>query len=130
MTSLEASLLYIGLGVLFLLLLKVNVARVRVGQKVEFGDQGNEPLLRAIRVQGNAVEDMPIVLLGLLGIGMTDAPVLLIHGLGAGFLIFRLAHAIGLSGSSGTSAGRAVGTLGSALIMLVTFGACMWFALT
>ena len=42
---------------------------------------------RAIRVQGNAVEDVPVVLLGLLGLAALAAPVVLIHALGGSFLV-------------------------------------------
>jgi len=98
--------------------------------KVGFGDGGNEAMQRSLRVQGNAVEDVPVVLLGLIGLGALSAPVLLIHGLGAGFLVGRILHAVGLGGSSGGSFGRSVGTLITALVMLVTTGTCIWYAVT
>ena len=128
MTSMQAAVLYVGLFCLLMLVLKANVGRVRTRQKIGFGDGGNEPLQRALRVQGNAVEDVPVVLLGLIGLGALAAPVLLIHGLGAGFLIGRVLHAIGLGGSTGSSFGRSVGTLVTAVVLVVTAGACIWFA--
>lgn len=130
MTSMQAAVLYAGLFCLLMLLLKANVGRVRTKHKVGFGDGGNEAMQRSLRVQGNAVEDVPVVLLGLIGLGALAAPVLLIHGLGASFLIGRILHAIGLGGSSGGSFGRSVGTLITALVMLVTTGACIWYAVT
>lgn len=130
MTPIAAATLYIGLFGLLMLLLKMNVGRARTSQKVGFGDGGNEIVQRAIRVQGNAVEDVPIVLLGLFGLAFLEAPVMLIHGLGASFLLGRVLHAIGLGGSSGGSFGRMWGTLISVLVQLVTAGACLWYALT
>ena len=56
-------------------------------------------------------------------------PVALIHGLGASFLAGRVLHAIGLGGSSGSSPGRMFGTLITLVVMLVTTGACIWYAL-
>ncbi len=130
MTAIAAATLYAGLFGLLMILLKGNVGRVRTSEKVGFGDGNNEALQRAIRVQGNAVEDVPVVLVGLLALGLMNAPVLLIHGLGATFLVARVLHAIGLGGSSGGSPGRMFGTLLTLLVMLATAGACIWFALT
>jgi uncharacterized protein len=130
MTAFAAATLYFGLFGLLMLGLKMNVGRVRSAQKVGFGDGNNEAVQRAIRVQGNAVEDVPFVLIGIAGLAALAAPVLLIHGLGASFLVGRLLHAVGLGGSSGTSFGRLFGTVISMIVMLVTSGACIWFALT
>lgn len=130
MTQLEAATLYIGLFGLLMLILKLNVGRTRSSQKVIFGDGANEVVQRAIRVQGNAVEDVPFVLLGLVGLALLAAPVMLIHGLGTAFLLGRVLHAIGLGGSSGGSFGRMWGTILSVLVQLVTAGACLWFAAT
>ncbi len=130
MTAFAAATLYIGLFCLLMLALKMNVGRVRSSERVNFGDGANEALQRAIRVQGNAVEDVPVVLLGLLGLAALAAPTVLIHALGGSFLLGRVLHAVGLGGSSGTSFGRLVGTLISMIVLLVTAGACIWFALT
>ena len=130
MTAIAAAILYAGLFGLLMLLLKGNVGRVRTAEKVSFGDGNNDAMQRAIRVQGNAVEDVPIVLIGLLGLGLLNAPALLIHALGGSFLAGRILHAIGLGGSSGGSFGRLAGTLLSLIVMLVTAGACIWFAVT
>ena len=130
MTTIAAATLYAGLFGLLMLILKMNVGRVRTAEKITFGDGNNEALQRAIRVQGNAVEDVPVVLIGLFGLAFLDAPVLLIHGLGAAFLLGRVLRAIGLGGSSGSSFGRLYGTLLSLLAQLGTAGACVWFALT
>ncbi|HPE47851.1 MAG TPA: MAPEG family protein [Hyphomonas sp.] len=130
MSSMQAATLYVGLFVLLMLFLKANVGRVRTKEKIGFGHGDNEPMQRSLRVQGNAVEDVPVVLLGLIGLGALAAPVLLIHGLGASFLVGRILHAIGLGGSSGGSFGRSMGTLITALVMLVTAGACIWYAVT
>ncbi len=130
MTSMQAAVLYAGLFCLLMLVLKANVGRVRTKHKVGFGDGNNEAMQRSLRVQGNAVEDVPVVLLGLIGLGALSAPALLVHGLGGSFLIGRILHAIGLGGSAGSSFGRSVGTLITALVMLITAGACGWFALT
>lgn len=128
MTPIAAAVLYVGLFALLLLVLKLNVGRVRSAEKVLFGDGGNEPLQRAIRAQGNAVEDVPIVVIGIFALGALAAPVWLIHALGGTFFVGRVLHAIGIAGSSGFSFGRAAGTLLSLIAQLATAGACIWYA--
>lgn len=128
MTAMAAATLYVGLFALLMLVLKANVGRVRVKEKVMFGDGGNEALQRAIRVQGNAVEDVPVVLIGLVALGAMAAPVWVVHALGAAFLLGRILHAVGLGGSSGGSPGRMVGTLLSLVVLLLTAGICVGMA--
>tara|TARA_R110002049_G_scaffold29725_1_gene101192 strand:- start:963 stop:1355 length:393 start_codon:yes stop_codon:yes gene_type:complete len=130
MSAFAAATLYFGLFGFLMLALKLNVGRVRAKEKVMFGDGANEAMQRAIRVQGNAVEDVPIVLIGIAGLAALAAPVVLIHALGGSFFVARILHAIGLGGTSGSSFGRMVGTLVTLIVKLVTAGACVWFALT
>lgn len=130
MTQFEAVTLYLGLFALLFAVLKMNAGRVRAEEKVNFGEGDNDAMRKAMRVQGNAVEDVPIVLLGLIGLAALSAPVLLIHILGAGFLIARVLHAIGLGSATGTGLPRLLGTALSLLAILVTAGACLWIALT
>ncbi len=129
MTQFEAVTLYLGLFALLFVVLKLNAGRVRAGEKVNFGEGGNDAMIKAMRVQGNAVEDVPIVLLGLIGLAALSAPVAWIHGLGATFFVGRVLHAIGLGSATGTGLPRLLGTLISMLAMLITGGACLWFAL-
>ncbi|MEM7493883.1 MAG: MAPEG family protein [Pseudomonadota bacterium] len=128
MSSIEAVVLYSGLFVFLFLALKLNAGRVRVATKVNFGEGGNDPMTQAMRVQGNAVEDVPITLLGLYGLAALSAPVMLIHILGAGFLVCRIAHAVTLGSGTGSGLGRMIGTIGTLLVMLVTGGAAVWLA--
>lgn len=128
MTPIAATTLYIGLFALLMLVLKLNVGRVRASKKINLGDGNDEAMQRAIRVQGNAVEDVPVVLLGLVGLGLMGAPVMLIHAIGATFLVARFLHAVGLGGMAGAGVGRLIGTLLSLIALLVTAGACIWFA--
>lgn len=129
MSSIAAAVLYVGLFALLMLVLKLNVGRVRSAEKVLFGDGGNEPLQRAIRAQGNAVEDVPIVVLGIFALAMLSAPVWMIHALGGTFFVGRVLHAMGIAGSTGFSFGRAAGTVLSLIAHLATAGACLWLAI-
>lgn len=129
MTATGAVTLYAGLFVLLFLILKLNAGRVRGGSKVSIGDGGNDALQCAMRVQANAIEDVPIVLIGLFGLAALAAPVNLIHGLGGSFFVFRALHALGMGGAPGFGFGRMVGTLGTLVVMLVTGGACLYYVL-
>ena len=129
MEPINAATLYIGFFVLLFLLLKLNGGRVRSGAKVSIGDGDNEDMKRAMRVQGNAVEDVPITLLGILALAHLSAPVMLIHGLGGGFLFFRVLHALGMGGAPGLGFGRAVGTLGTLIVLMVTAISCLRYAI-
>ncbi len=130
MTAFEAVALYVGLFVLLFIALKINSGRVRASEKVNFGEGGNDAMRQAMRVQGNAVEDVPITLLGLFGLAALSAPVVLIHALGSVLFLSRIAHALTLGSGAGSGTGRLVGTLGTVLTMLVTGIACLWLVAT
>lgn len=130
MTNIEAVALWVGLHVLLMLYLKGFVGATRGKTKVNFGDGADERMQRAIRVQGNAVEDVPIAIAGLIMLGQLAAPIGLLHALGGVLFVSRILHAAGLSGSAGFTKGRLIGTLGSIIVLLVTGIACIWLALT
>ena len=130
MTGFEAAGLWIGLNVVLMALLKGAVGRTRFQTKVDYGAGDNDKMQRMMRVQGNAVEDVPVALVGLAALAFLSAPVTLLHGLGGTLFVARVLHALGLGGKGGISFGRVAGTIGSVLVLLVTGGACIWFALT
>ncbi|MEM9939693.1 MAG: MAPEG family protein [Pseudomonadota bacterium] len=130
MTGFEAVTLYLGLFGLLFAALKLNCGRVRMATQVNYGEGDNEAMAKAMRVQANAVEDVPIVLLGLIGLAAVSAPVALIHGLGGTFFVGRVLHALGLGSATGTGLPRLFGTIISLFAILITAGACVWFALT
>lgn len=101
--------LYAGLNGLILLVLAVRVALMRGKAKVGVGTGGNADLERKTRVHGNAVENIPIILI-LMGLAEANgASIYWIHGLGVALTLGRLFHAWGLTKSPGESVGRAVG---------------------
>ena len=131
MTAIAAVALYTGLIILLMGILKLNVGRARIKTRTNLGDGGgNDSMVRAIRVQGNAVEDVPVALLGLFALAGVGAPVLVIHVLGAALLAARVLHAVGLGGVSGLGFGRLVGTLGTMLLFIATAAACIYYAVS
>jgi hypothetical protein len=111
--------LYIGLAALLLLVLSINVMRLRYRYEIGIGDGGHEELARAIRIQGNFIEYVPIALLLLLCIDLVGHAKWIVHALGIALLIGRVAHAQGLSQSSMRSAGRAIGVVLTVLVLII-----------
>ncbi len=109
--------LYTALLGLILVYLSYRVVSYRVKYKVGSGDGGNAKLARAIRVQGNFVEYVPIALLLLLFVEFAGFSAWVVHVLGVTLLGARVWHAQGLGASTGTSPGRFVGTFISWLII-------------
>jgi uncharacterized protein len=120
--------LYAGLlGVLYLVLAGRVVAERRRA-KVGLGTGGDAALERAVRVHGNFAEYVPVFLLLLLVAELNGAAMLLLHALGAAFVLARIGHAQGLSRRSGVSRGRFMGTLVSWGALLVLALANLWLA--
>ena len=112
--------LYAGLLALLLLALSMKVVMLRRRFRIGLGSGNNPELERAIRAHANFVEYVPLTLLLLLLLELSGSmPGAALHGLGAGLLIGRVLHAVGLWGSAGTSPGRFVGTLLTWLVLLI-----------
>jgi uncharacterized membrane protein YecN with MAPEG domain len=79
------------------LFLSLRVIGMRVKGRIGLGDAGNPKLQRAIRVQGNFSEYVPLALILLAFVEMQQALPLLLHGLSLSLLIGRTIHAYGVS---------------------------------
>jgi len=123
MTAIQAAALYVGLLAMVMLGLKLYVGNRRGTLKVPPGDVSNTEFGRASRVQMNAVEDVPILAVGIVVLALLGMPVWYLHMTGAVLVISRIAHATGLASSAGFSLGRTVGTLGTLLVYLAVAGA-------
>ena len=91
--------MYAALAALMIVALARKVISLRRQHKVALGDGGQQDLLAAIRAHANAVEYLPIGLLLLLLLELSQGPAWLIHLLGSLFIIGRLIHANGISKS-------------------------------
>lgn len=109
MTAFPITSIYAGLLAILLMVLGVLVTRARSANKVDLGDGGKMEVLQSMRAHGNFAEYVPlaVVVIGLLEAGGQSAWVL--HALGGGLLVSRLAHAQGLMSSPGLTPGRLVG---------------------
>ncbi len=115
-----AAALYTGLLILMAIVLQVRVIRHRRSKKIGIGDGQDRDLTRAIRVHGNYVENVPFVLAGLVMLALIGAPAIVIHGVGLLMLLGRIAHAIGLSQSAGSSLGRVGGMIMTFIALIIT----------
>jgi uncharacterized protein len=125
MTALEAAALYVGLNILVLIALIFLVIRQRRKHKCAIGDGGHKPLTLAIRAHANAIEVMPMALIGLVVLASVGASTWVIHALGGALTVGRILHAYGLSNSEGTSFGRMAGMLLSLVALVGTGIACV-----
>ena len=121
--------LYAGICGLLLVLFAVRVSFTRGQQKVDLGDGGKDPMLRAIRVHGNAAEYVPITLLLMLLLEMQNSYHWFLHAAGITLVVSRLLHAQGLMRSAKLTPGRLVGTgLGWGLIAVLSLDCFFNFA--
>ncbi len=113
---------YAAVLALLTLVLALRVVWLRRRHGVGLGSGGHEDLHRAIRAHGNATEYIPLGLILLTLDALAGSPVLAVEIAGALLFLGRLAHAFGLSHSSGASPGRFVGTLSTWLSYLLMTG--------
>jgi uncharacterized protein len=118
MSSLQAASLYIGLITLLMMALKLYVGGQRGKLKVPSGDVSNPDFARAGRVQMNAVEDVPVLILALLTVALLGIPAFYIHIIGITLFVSRILHATGLAAKDGFSFGRIAGTIGTMLVFV------------
>ena len=124
-TGLAAALLML----LYLALLSI-VLRQRIKHNIDLGDGGIDSLFRAIRVQGNFVENVPLFLIGLGICEIIAGSNMVVGGLAGVFVIARMTHAVGLSMSSGRTPSRFLGTLVTMLSYVGVAGYLAWLCLS
>ncbi|HSS46656.1 MAG TPA: MAPEG family protein [Burkholderiales bacterium] len=116
---------YAALLGLLLVYLSYKVVRYRVKFKIGVGDGGNAELVRAIRVQGNFVEYVPLALLLISLVELAGFSVWVVQVLGIVLLVGRIIHAQGLGASAGPSRARVIGTASSWLTIAVAAILCL-----
>ncbi|MFS2225513.1 MAPEG family protein [Pantoea sp. B65] len=90
------SALYVVLGALFLIKFSIEVIRLRRQYRVAHGDGGFSGLQIAIRIHGNAMENIPIALLLLIMMEMNGADIWMLHLCGLLFFAGRAMHSRGM----------------------------------
>ena len=123
--ALIVSPLYIGLMAIIGVILGFRVSMMRNAENVALGHGDSPALERRVRVFGNFMEYAPLAAAVLIALESMAFSGWLLHALGAVFVVSRLAHAVGLYGSSGRSAGRFMGTLFTWLMLFVGGVLCL-----
>lgn len=102
---------YAALLGLLLMVLSLNVIRLRYKYRQGIMDGGHKELALAIRVQGNFTEYVPLALILMFFDEAVKYPAWTLHVLGICLVAGRIAHALGLSRNEERSLGRATGVV-------------------
>lgn len=116
--SVRITAIYASVLAILYIVLSFRVAQRRRKFQVGLGTGESRELERAIRIHGNFAEYVPLALLLLVVYETGGATGWAVHAAGAALVIARVLHAIGLTQSSGRSAGRFIGTVGTWLVIL------------
>ena len=126
MPDLPITGLYTGLTIFLAFILSAGIGTYRGKTKISIGDGGDPETLLRMRRHGNLVETAALTLLALAIIEINGASSMLLHGLGIAYLLARVAHPIGLKKDDVTHPLRAIGAMGSMLVMLIAGGTAIW----
>ncbi len=108
--SLVYTPLYAGFFALMFVLLSLRVIRFRRGGYGRADHPEGWKLERAVRAHGNFSEYVPIVLILMLFMEVSDANPVWLHLTGGTILVGRLCHAIAFSTQNGVLQFRTIGT--------------------
>jgi uncharacterized protein len=89
--------LYAALLAILFFILSARIGNLRRTLRIAVGDAGNIVMLRAMRVQANFAEYVPICLVLVLMVEGQGASAWVVHSLGASLLVGRVVHAYGVS---------------------------------
>jgi len=128
--SAHAAALWVGLHLILLLVLSVLVVRQRRAHGVVLGDAEIPELAQAIRAFGNATEYVPAGLVAIAVLAMVgpNSP-MVVHAVGLTLFVGRLAHAIGLSRSGGSSVLRSAGVVATWIAYILGGVALIFYAI-
>jgi uncharacterized protein len=116
--TVQITAVYASLLAILYVVLSYRVAQRRMRFQVGLGTGQNTELERAVRIHGNFAEYVPFALLLLALFETGGGPAWAVHVAGAGLLVARGLHALGLTQSSGRSPGRFGGVVTTWLIIL------------
>jgi hypothetical protein len=87
---------FIAINAFLLIMLTINVSRIRLKYKISIGDDGNKELIYAIRVHANGLEQVLIYAFIILALSFTNTSTIILSILVITFSIARFSHAYGM----------------------------------
>ena len=126
MPTLHITALYLGLSIVLAITLSARIGLYRAKVGISILDGGDMEVAQRMRVHGNFSETVALIILAFAVIEYNGAPAILLHGLGIAYLLSRVAHAIGLKHDNISHPLRALGAMGSTLVMLIAGGTAIW----
>ena len=127
--SAHAAALWVGLHLILLLVLSMLVVRQRRAHGVVLGDNDIPELTQAVRAFGNATEYVPGGLIAIAVLAMAGAAPMAVHAMGLTLFVGRVAHAVGLSRSGGSSILRSAGVIATWLAYILGGVALIFYAI-
>lgn len=118
-TTVQAAALCCSFLMLLLFVLSGTAAGRRRRHRIAIGTDGNTELAVAVRAFGNAAEYIPAGMAALILLALLNAPLPLIHTVGALLMAGRTVHACGILYMPGLSLTRAIGMTLTWLSMLI-----------
>jgi uncharacterized membrane protein YecN with MAPEG domain len=120
---------YAAIFAIMLIALSLRVAKTRGDVRIAIGDGGNILLRRAIRVQGNFTEYVPMALILFTFVEMQGWPRWLVHGLCLVLLAARALHAYGIAQEPEDIRLRATGMATTAVLLVAAAGLLLYSAI-
>jgi uncharacterized membrane protein YecN with MAPEG domain len=126
----HAAAFWVGLHLILMLVLSVLVVRQRRAHGVVLGDAAIPQLTQAVRAFGNATEYVPggLIAVAVLAMVGPNSP-MVVHAVGLTLFVGRVAHAVGLSRSGGSSVLRSAGVIATWLAYIVAGVALVFYAI-
>ena len=98
----------------------------RFKHRVGLGDGGNEDMARRIRMHGNFAEYVPMALILIFLVELSDFSEALIHGLGMALVLGRVLHAMGVYNVAPINKARQIGMVLTLSVIIVGSVLVLW----
>lgn len=120
--------LYAAILAVWFVILSLRVTQRRRAAKVSLGEGGDTLLQRAIRGQANFAEYVPLALLLLLVVELSNFSLYVVHALGIALVIARLLHGYAMGFRAEFRFGRFWGTVMTFAVLIVEAVLCLYQA--